>query len=113
MLKQLRLNKGLTQRDVAKSVGTSEMILSLIESGKVLPTYETALKLANTLGCELASIYTQKERKALKTEIKTNNGKYNLHGRLDKFDKEIIKRNGYRSINSWLNDCYKKLEETK
>lgn len=113
MLKQLRIEKNMKQREVAKAVGISEMVLSLIESGQVLPTYEIAQKITATLGCNIASIYTAKEKKLLKTENQASKGQYNLHGRLDTFDKTIVKRNGYRSINAWLNDCYKKLEERK
>lgn len=113
MLKRFRIEKGLTQKELAKAVGTSDMILSLIESGQVLPTYEIAQKLTATLDCNIESIYTAKEQKLLKTENQASKGQYNLHGRLDTFDKTIVKRNGYRSINAWLNDCYKKLEERK
>ena len=109
-LKTMRLSKGIKQRELAESIGISEMVLSLIENNQVLPKPETLQKIALKLECNIEDIYTAKELKLLKAKKTTVKGDYNLHGRLDEFDKNVIYASGFKSINSWINDCYTKLK---
>ena len=49
-LKELRLKKGLSQRELAKMAGTSQVILSKIETGVVNPTIKMLSSIAQSLG---------------------------------------------------------------
>ena len=46
-LKELRLNSGLTQKDLAKAIEVGRTTISEYESGKIVPKQEGLLKLAN------------------------------------------------------------------
>ena len=46
-LKELRLNNGLTQKELAKSIEVGRTTISEYESGKIVPKQEGLLKLAN------------------------------------------------------------------
>lgn len=45
-----RIDSGISQRDLAKKMGTSETAISRLFSGTVLPSWKTILKFANALG---------------------------------------------------------------
>ena len=46
-LKELRLNAGLTQKDLAKAIDVGRTTISEYESGKIVPKQEGLLKIAN------------------------------------------------------------------
>ena len=46
-LKELRLNAGLTQKDLAKAIEVGRTTISEYESGKIVPKQEGLLKIAN------------------------------------------------------------------
>ena len=57
MVKNIRLiekrkNSGLTQVQVAKQIGVSEVCYQCYESGKRTPRVDTAIKIADALGVE-------------------------------------------------------------
>ena len=49
-MKRIRINKGLSQGDIFRSLGVSRGFISNIESGKTNPTLSTIAKLAKALG---------------------------------------------------------------
>jgi transcriptional regulator with XRE-family HTH domain len=49
-LKRLRTEKGLSQSDIADSLGVSRGFVSLIENGKRNPTLSTITRLASAVG---------------------------------------------------------------
>lgn len=49
-LKRLRTKKGITQGDIARSLGVSRGFVSNIENGKTNPTLATIARLANAIG---------------------------------------------------------------
>ncbi|MCB9805585.1 helix-turn-helix transcriptional regulator [Candidatus Nomurabacteria bacterium] len=51
--KKFRIEKGLSQSDVADSLGISRGFISNIESGKKNPTLITLTKLANSVGISI------------------------------------------------------------
>ena len=113
-LKQIRISKNLKQYEVAKSIGVSTMLYSLIETNQCLPTPEVLKSLVKTLGCETADIYSPKELNALKERNKTN-GSYNLHGRLPKSAKQVLTKEnlksvGYKDLNDWLTHEFGNME---
>jgi len=49
-LKRIRTKKGITQGDIARSLGVSRGFISNIENGKTNPTLATIARLANSIG---------------------------------------------------------------
>ena len=49
-LKRIRTEKGITQGDIAKSLGVSRGFVSNLENGKTNPTLATITRLANAVG---------------------------------------------------------------
>ena len=49
-MKELRIQKGITQRDMARKVGISESVYQLYEYGKREPKARTAIRIADALG---------------------------------------------------------------
>lgn len=47
---QLRLNRGLSQRELATLCGVTQQFIQRIEKGKVYPSIQTVVKLAAALG---------------------------------------------------------------
>lgn len=52
-LLRARLNKKLTQTDLAKKAGVSQVIIARLESGQTNPTIETVNKVSRVLGKRL------------------------------------------------------------
>ena len=52
-IRELRISKKITQRQLAKKTGISQQHISKIESGEITPTYATLEKIAKALGCEI------------------------------------------------------------
>lgn len=50
LLKNYRLAKGLTQRDIASKVGITEMSYQRYEHGQRTPDVRTAIRIAQVLG---------------------------------------------------------------
>ena len=57
-LRRFRKAKKLTQRELAECVGVSESAISQYENGGKIPSFEVALKIAETLDCETIDLVT-------------------------------------------------------
>ncbi|MDO6353975.1 helix-turn-helix transcriptional regulator [Caloramator sp. CAR-1] len=55
-IKELRLQKGLSQRALASKAGISQSMLSDIEKGKVNPTVKVLIKISNALGVDITEL---------------------------------------------------------
>jgi transcriptional regulator with XRE-family HTH domain len=55
-VKQLRIEKGLSQRKLADMMGKDHPAISLLEHGKTNPTFWFLLELAQALDIELSSL---------------------------------------------------------
>lgn len=49
-LKQIRIQKGMTQGDIVRALGVSRSFVSNIENGKTNPTLSTIKRIADALG---------------------------------------------------------------
>jgi len=58
---ELREEKGLTQADVAESIGTTVPNLQRIEYGTQNVTIETMTKIANAIGVKVAAFFADSE----------------------------------------------------
>jgi len=56
-VRAIRLRRGLSQAELARMVGVSRQALSAIEAGRQTPSTVTALRLAQTLGCDVESLF--------------------------------------------------------
>jgi molybdate-binding protein/DNA-binding XRE family transcriptional regulator len=56
-LKEFRLARGLSQLKLAKKIGLSRQSLCGLESGRVVPGTDVALRLALVLGCRIESLF--------------------------------------------------------
>lgn len=52
-MKQLRISKGLSQEDVAKLLGVSQVFYYYVESGTRIPSVPVLKQLATVLGCKV------------------------------------------------------------
>ena len=55
-LKEAREKRGWTQRDLASRLGLTQTHISGIESGKIVPRYDTLLELVRTLDSDLLMV---------------------------------------------------------
>lgn len=63
-LRYARKRIGLTLKEVAQKIGCSESLLSKIERGRIPPTLQTLYKLADILGVNVASLFSDDNRGA-------------------------------------------------
>lgn len=56
-IKRIRNEKGLTQKELAKMLGTSQQNLAQYERNKRNPKYETVKKIANALEIDIYDLY--------------------------------------------------------
>lgn len=56
-LAKIRKDKGLTQKELALEVGSSQQFISDIENRKVIPSLKMAFKIKNILGVALEEIF--------------------------------------------------------
>lgn len=68
-IKQIRLARGMTQKQLADLVDVSESMISQYESGKKSPSNETLLKLGEALDCSVSDILD--DRKAFDFALST------------------------------------------
>jgi putative transcriptional regulator len=60
-IKELRSKLGLTQAQLAESVGVARVSIVAIENGRFLPTIETALSISKALGVPIEQIFWLKD----------------------------------------------------
>lgn len=58
-IREYRERKGMTQRDLAASIGVDASAVSLWESGKTAPTANNIVKLASILGVTPGDLFPQ------------------------------------------------------
>lgn len=63
-MKKLRVKRGLTQAQLAEIVGVARVSIISIETGRSLPTIETALHISKALGEPIEKIFWIKEDEA-------------------------------------------------
>ena len=61
-LKTFRRELGLTQADLAERVGVARVSINSIETGRFIPTIETALQISKALDIPIDKIFWLKEK---------------------------------------------------
>lgn len=115
-LKEKRLEKGKSQKDIAQSIGTDEPLYSKFENYKCLPVPVMMDKLTETLDCEIKDIYSDGEVYYRKVRKKASaSSGYKLTVVLPPDAKEFLqvalKECGYKDITYWVWRCYERLQK--
>jgi putative transcriptional regulator len=62
-LRKRRVEKGITQKDLAGKIKKHRSLIAKIESGKSLPSVETAKAIGEVLGFDWSLFYKDNEKK--------------------------------------------------
>jgi len=62
-LKVYRAKEGVTQGELAESIGVSRQTINSIETGRYDPSLELAFKLAEEFGCRIEDIFDYNSEK--------------------------------------------------
>ena len=96
ILINLRLEKGLNQKDLADALHISSSAISKYEIGRSLPEYDTLLKLADFFHVNLDYLFGRTEIKTavedLESKLKTRSGMVPIDSifQLNDTDKEVV-----------------------
>jgi transcriptional regulator with XRE-family HTH domain len=58
-IRRLRASSGLSQRDLAERVGTTQSAIARLEAGRISPTLPTLDRIAEALGAELTVTFSR------------------------------------------------------
>ncbi len=115
-LKKIRLSRGMSQKELASSVGIDEPMLSKFENYKCMPIPSTMSQILDKLNCELKDVYSNEEiyvkTKSTKKDVKRQQH-YKLTVRLPQKAKyklnKCLRKCGYKDITYWIYRCYEEL----
>lgn len=119
-LKEIRLSRGVGQKELARRIGTDEPMLSRFENYKCLPIPSMLSVLAKELGCtvdeiyEPHEIYLQAEKKrppATKRARKRYRMTVDLPSEAKERLRAAVRACGYKDITAWIGWCYARLSE--
>jgi len=57
-MKEMRINKGLKQKDLAELTGLSAAAISIFENGKAIPSMNSAYKIARVLDTSIEELFS-------------------------------------------------------
>jgi len=60
-IREMRLNHGITQEDLAAAVGVSRQSINSIERGRYIPSLPLALKFSHYFHCSVNELFEIKE----------------------------------------------------
>jgi transcriptional regulator with XRE-family HTH domain len=89
-IKEVRKAKGMSQKQIALSIGIDQAQYSRIESGKVEPTISSLEKIATALGVELSAFFSSQTALEVSMEDKSLIEKAKLLDELDDEEKNSI-----------------------
>ena len=103
-IKNSRLQAGLTQKELAKRLGTSQQNIAQYESGKRIPKIETLQKIANALNVSVNELRSD-------NEIMLEKLNEDISAAMDSFKQEITFLNyllslGYEYIDTFYDNEY-------
>ena len=72
-VKFLRLEKGISQTDMAEAIGLSQTNLSNMESGRTAITIQNLFKMREVLGCKMSDLFTDFDVEVSAVQSSTDN----------------------------------------
>ena len=72
-VKFLRLEKGISQTDMAEAIGLSQTNLSNMESGRTAITIQNLFKMQKILGCKMRDFFTDFDGEVSKVQCSNDN----------------------------------------
>ena len=66
VIKTLREDRKIKQQELADMIEINRTYLSAIETGTILPTIDTLLKISRALGCEYTDLYKEEDLEIIK-----------------------------------------------
>ena len=66
MITRVRKDRKMSQQELANRLNINRSLMSQIETGKVLPTFNMLLEIARTLDCLVTDLYHREEIKNMK-----------------------------------------------
>ena len=72
-VKFLRLEKGISQTDMAEAIGLSQTNLSNMESGRTAITIQNLFKMQKILGCKMRDFFTDFDGEVSAVQSSTDN----------------------------------------
>lgn len=66
MIFKMRKDRKISQQELADNLSINRSLMSQIETGKVLPTFNMLLEIARTLNCLVTDLYHREEIKNMK-----------------------------------------------
>lgn len=119
-LREIRIRRGMQQKELAKAIGTDEPMMSKFENYKCLPIPSMMKALCEELDCEVDDIYEPHEIFLSKVTVKVSKDKkrkkecYHLTVDLPpearKFFNEALQKCGFKNITAWVNHCFERLK---
>lgn len=121
-LKEVRLQKGLQQKELANAIGTDEPMMSKFENYKCLPIPSMMRLLLQVLACDIGDIYEPNEIytqlvSATTRKRKRKSDVYRLTAELPEEARAFLNGGalqelGFKDITAWVNYCYEQLKKT-
>ena len=82
-VKFLRLEKGISQTDMAEAIGLSQTNLSNMESGRTAITIQNLFKMQKILGCKMRDFFTDFDGEVSEVQRSTGNNSIELEDALN------------------------------
>ena len=77
-VKLLRLEKGISQTEMAEAIGLSQTNLSNMESGRTAITIQNLFKMQKILGCKMSDFFTDFDGEVSAVQSSTGNNSIEL-----------------------------------
>lgn len=61
IIEEIRNECNISQQELADKIGINRSLMSHIETGKVLPTFEKLLKISRILNCLITDLYKKED----------------------------------------------------
>jgi len=65
-IEEIRKDREISQQELADKLGINRSLMSHIETGKTLPTFNMLLEIARILNCLITDLYKEKDLEIIK-----------------------------------------------
>jgi len=68
VIEEIRKDRKISQQELANKLGINRSLMSHIETGKTLPTFQMLLEMARILNCYATDLYKDEDLKSIEDE---------------------------------------------